>query len=434
MPTLTQVFRVLLAAMCVAVIFGCKEKKAQPQVQTPPVPVVPAEPKEPEPMPPPPMPYVPYKTLQTGTIFNGIQFKANLETEFGETAKNDRADAASYSVEMNVKVKVPKAHQSLEELGKLNDKLAVVLPGLTAALGKSKISPKFEELYGRKVNLIRTNLNRLEQLPSRHNFYDCETILELQHPVTMRRALLVQADMDVDTDGSDGDRSASIEVDSKTFQPFTSYHWAKATATPNPFLVVWEKKVRDAEAKLSDPKADAPKIKTDLKKLRSEVSDLKTWSYLLGSLDPFIVLPTSMFGGKNPYTPKIGDYCVVIVDDVLYPAIIGDAGPMWKVGEASVKLCKQINPAANGGNRSMNDLKATYLVFPGTGEKPWGAPDLTKWRTKCEQLLKEFGGYTGTLFDWQPPALPAVATPGAPGEPAVDAAVNTPASAPPAPR
>lgn len=425
----------MLAVICLIAVFGCKQKKPKtPQAQTPPPvqPQEPKEPKEPEQPPPPPMPYVPYKTLQTGTIFNGIQFKANLETEFGETAKNDRVDEASYSVEMNVKVKVPKAHQSLDELSKLNGKIATVLPGLAAALEKAKISPEYEELYGRKVNLIRTNLNRLEQLPSRHNFYDCETMLELQHPTTMRRALLVQADMDVDTDGSDGDRSASIEVDSKTFQPFTSYHWAKATATPNPFLPVWEKKVRDAEAKLTEPKADVQKIKADIKKLNSEISDLKASSYLHGSLDPFIVLPTTMLGGKTPFAARVGDYCVVIVDDILYPAIIGDAGPTWKVGEASLKLCKQINPAANGGNRSMNDLKATYLVFPGTGDKPWGAPDLTKWRTRCEQLLKEFGGYTGTLFDWQPPAPPLPVTPAVPEAPVVEAAANTPVAPRPA--
>jgi hypothetical protein len=62
----------------------------------------------------------------------------------------------------------------------------------------------------------------------------------------------------------------------------------------------------------------------------------------MGGADPFIVLPTPMFGrGKTGYTPTMGDYCVVIVGNVLYPAIIGDAGPIAKTGEASLRLCKQ---------------------------------------------------------------------------------------------
>ena len=79
----------------------------------------------------------------------------------------------------------------------------------------------------RKVTSIRTNLDRLDQLISRHNFFDCETILELQNPKTKRKALLIQADMDVDTDGTDGDRMPSFEPGSRTFQPFTSYRWKK---------------------------------------------------------------------------------------------------------------------------------------------------------------------------------------------------------------
>ena len=43
-------------------------------------------------------------------------------------------------------------------------------------------------------------------LLSRHNFYDCQTVSQLRHPNTGRRAILLQGDMDVDADGSDSDR------------------------------------------------------------------------------------------------------------------------------------------------------------------------------------------------------------------------------------
>ena len=373
------------------------------------------------------------KSLLTGNIFSGIHFKANLETSVGATATTERNTSDSYTVEVNVKVKVPKAHQQIEELQKLNNKLAMVLPGLVEMLVTAKVSPEFEELYRNKITSLRTNLNRLDQLLSRHNFYDCETILDLQHPITKRKAVLIQADMDVDTDGSDGDRIVPADGTSRTFQPFTNYHWEKKTPVPNPCVAVWEKKIADNEAKAKDPKNanDAPKLKADSARLRSEIRDMQMFSYLVGVADPFIVLPTAMFGkNRDGYTPAIGDYCVVIVDGVLYPAIIGDKGPHTKIGEASLRICKQINARANGENRPVNDLKATYLIFPGTAEK-LATPNLAQWRTRCEALLNEVGGVGGELFTWQditqssvPPPPPVPPTP-----PAV-APAAAPASAP----
>ena len=102
---------------------------------------------------------------------------------------------------------------------------------------------------------------------------------------------------------------------------------------------------------------------------------------------------------------------------VLYPAIVGDAGPAAKIGEGSLRLCQQLNPKANAAFRPESDLKVTYLVFPGTNQTPWGVPDLAKWRQRCEQLLNEIGGFEGELFTWPDlarpvvPAVPASATP-----------------------
>ena len=46
-------------------------------------------------------------------------------------------------------------------------------------------------------------------------------------------------------------------------------------------------------------------------------------SYLLGMEDPFIVisLATRLYVDKHLFTPRIGDYAVVIYRNKLYPAI-----------------------------------------------------------------------------------------------------------------
>jgi hypothetical protein len=85
------------------------------------------------------------------------------------------------------------------------------------------------------------------------------------------------------------------------------------------------------------------------------------------------------------------------------------------MGEASLRICKEVLPTASGSQRAENDLKVTYLVFPGTRERPFGPPELEKWRTRCETLLTELGGFGGELFKWEdlskppppPPATPA---------------------------
>ena len=110
------------------------------------------------------------------------------------------------------------------------------------------VSPLFAELYGTKVKVLRENLARLDQLLSRHNFYDCQTVLLLRHPETQRKAILLQADMDVDADGSDSDRMPIGTALSPNFKPFTSFRWAKKTNAPNPYLPGTEERLRKAEA------------------------------------------------------------------------------------------------------------------------------------------------------------------------------------------
>ena len=448
--------RVMAGAFAALGLIGCDQKKEpQPPTPTPtpsgtatpsptphPTPV-PTKPPTPTPEPPPtpvPTPYVPQKTLNIGSIFNGINFKTKLETIPGTTATAERNTPGSYSVEVSVKVTVPKPHRSLVELAKLNERIGTLLPGLEALLPTAKVSPEYDDLYRRKVTSIRSNLDRLDQLISRHNFFDCETMLELQNPKTKRRVLLIQADMDVDTDGADGDRMATFDTSSRTFQPLTSYRWKKRTVTPNPCAPIWERRIADNDLKIKDPKlaADVHHLKSDNARLRAELADMKAHSFLIGSQDPFVVLPTQMFGGrKNTFMPHIGDYCVVLAGDVFYPAIVGDSGPTTKIGEASLRLCREINPKSNGDSRAVNDLKVTYLVFPNTAEKETGPPDLLLWQTRCDALLKELGEHGGKFFMWQqpPPPPPPVppAPPAVPTVPAVSAPAGTlPVTPPPA--
>lgn len=413
-----------------------------------PIPVAPPTPTpvpEPTPTPaptPPPPPYVPAKRLEVGRIFNGMQYRVTLETEAGDSATADRNDLGSYRAEVVVKVKVPKPHRNLAEISQLNPRLPGLLPDLGAMIEKAKISPVFEELYRAKCASLQSNLTRLDALLTRHNFYDCETLLELEHPRTKRRALFIQADMDVDTDGSDVDRVAQIEGASSTFQPFTSYRWAKKTDKLSPLVALRETKIAELEQELATaPTARKEQIRAAIRAAKTEIGDLKQFSFLIGHADPFIVLPTFMFGaGRGPFAPAIGDYCVVIYEGVLVPAIVGDAGPRMKMGEASLRICKEILPRASGDHRAVSDLKVTYLVFPGTAQRPFDTPDLEKWRTQCAKLLDELGGSKGELLAWEditkpkpPPATPAPATP-ASATPAVAAPVIATPSPPGAAR
>src|SRR4051812_4431335 len=121
--------RAAIACLLLAAAFAaCDSKPAPPPAPaTPPPTPTPkptpvATPKPPTPTPKPeaptpaPTPYVPMKSLQTGSLFSGINYRVNFETKEGESATTERNKADSYTVEVNVKVNVPKAHQSLEDL------------------------------------------------------------------------------------------------------------------------------------------------------------------------------------------------------------------------------------------------------------------------------------------------------------------------------
>ncbi|MCX6851996.1 MAG: glycoside hydrolase family 75 protein, partial [Verrucomicrobia bacterium] len=171
-------------------------------------------------------------------------------------------------------------------------------------------------------------------------------------------------------------------------------------------------------------------------------------SSLIADKDPFIVI-SLLFRGyadQNKFTPQIGDYAAVIHEGKIYPAICGDYGPSFKMGEASLLMAKTINPKATPYIRPESDLKVTYLIFPGTAEKERSAPDLAKWREKCLALLGEVGGVGAgfELHTWEdpfkkpepppvtPPPTDGTVPPGTPGTMTIPPAVPS-ATTPPLP-
>src|SRR4029450_12954040 len=75
--------------------------------------------------------------------------------------------------------------------------------------------------------------------------------------------------------------------------------------------------------------------------------------------------------------------------------------PNDKVGEASLRIAKELNALATAYNRPVSDLKVSYIIFPGTAEKPFGPPDLDKIHARCEALVKEIGGASVPLHKWE---------------------------------
>jgi len=353
---------------------------------------------EPSPTRPPPI----GGKLDTGRLFSGITLHSTVEPTPGADATTERSDPESYVLELKLKPRVPAANRTLEELAKVTPKLPQLLPALASMFPTEPVSPLFAQLYDTKLRMLRENLSRLDLLLSRHNFFDCQTVLQLQHPQTHRKALLIQADMDVDCDGSDGDRMPAGAGAPTNFKPFTSYKWTKKTAQPNPYLAGTEERLKKAQDEFN-AKATSPERKRDLRnaltQLRAEVDTLKRYSFLIGTADPYIVMPGAFAREKDG--AKTGDYALVIFGDGIYPAIVGDIGPNDKVGEASFRIAKEINPQSTPYNRPVSDLKATYLIFPGTADTPFGPPDLEKLQMRCQKLVEEIGGASVPLHHWE---------------------------------
>ncbi len=398
--------------------------------------VAPAEvPATPTPEPTPTRPPVITGKLDTGKLFNGITLHSTVETIPGADAATERTQPDSYVLDLRLQARVPLPNKTIEELAKVTPQLPVLLPGLASMLSADPVSPLYAQLYDAKVRMLRENLARLDVLLSRHNFFDCQTVLQLQHPQTHRKALLLQADMDVDADGSDGDRMPVGTGAPANFKPSTSYRWAKKTSGPNPYLAATEGALKHAEDEYALA-TTTPVRKRDLRniiaQLRAEVGTLKKYSFLIGATDPFIVVPGAFTHAHDPVKP--GDYALVVFGDAIYPAIVGDVGPNDKVGEASLRIAKQINALSTPYNRPVSDLKVTYLIFPETADMPFGPPDLEKLQARCETLVKEIGGASVPLHPWEniiPPSPTPSPTPSPSSSPSATPSPSSTASATP---
>ncbi len=406
----------------------------------------------PEVIPDDPVPPEPEPRLPTGPVSDvrklrsGIPFKSTVDIQKGGIASRERTDDSSYTARYELSLRVPEPSRTIEDLQSVNPKLSKILPSLPDQLAKARVSRWFHQLYENKVTRVRRDAHTLNELLTKHNIYDCETILEFSAD-NGRKVFFMQAEMDVVADGSDGDRLPEMPdaiVNSTHYQPFTSYGWPKQTRTPNPMVAGWENRLKKGEEELNAAGTTAERkkwLRDRLAYLKRGIADLKGRSFLIAEYDPFIVIPVNLITSNDSFAPKVGDFAVVIHEEKLYPAIVGDGGPTFKVGEASLRMAKEINPKASPYSRPVSDLTVTYLVFPGSRDSKRGPPDYAHIRQRCHELLNEIGGLGDgyQLHEWEdllakpepepepePPADPAGPAPETPAaevtapEPAVD--------------
>lgn len=335
---------------------------------------------------------------QVAKTSKGYDFRTTFKEEEGKLASSERVREGSYEAAITVTVSRPKAATTLEELKSVNPKLDKILPGLPELVKTAKVSEFFGKLYENKAKRLKSKAYQLDDLLTKHNYYDCQTMLEMEFPGSKRKVFLMQGDMDVVSDGSDGDRLPTMPekiVNSHYYQPFTSYGWKKTGDVENPMIAGWRKWLAEERAK-PEPK------ESEIKRLEAGIEDMKRRSFLIADHDPFIVIPIDVIGDRvSPYGPNVGDYVVVIHEERIFPAIVGDGGPTFKIGEGSLRLAKEINEKASPYSRPVSDVSVTYIVFPRTSGK-WKAPDYDDWRAECEKLLGEVGGLGAgySLHQW----------------------------------
>lgn len=358
------------------------------------------------PTPEPPAP-VPRGNLRK--LGNGISYETEIKLVPGEHAATERKRDEAYQARYELTIRQPSAATTLEELEVSNPQLGSLLPELGDLLETARVSPFYSTLYDNKISRVEKSAAELKKLLSRHNFFDCDTILELERPETGLKMLLVQGDMDVVSDGSDGDRLAEMPdeiVNSTHYQPFTSYGWTKTSDRENPMIAGWRQRIKNADAELANPATTAERaawLRERKKMLVTGIEDMQRRSFLIAEYDPFIVMPVNFLLARDTeFTGKVGDYAVVFYEGRALPAIVGDGGPTFKVGEGSLRLAKELNPRASSYSRPVSTLGVTYLVFCGSAG-PKAAPDYDLWHERCQELLDQIGGLGEgvELFRWE---------------------------------
>lgn len=373
-------------------------------------------------------------TSDVREMARGLELETAINYREGDSATELRNDFSNYRAKLELSVAVPEPTDSSTRLSKINPQLPAIFEDFDLLIENAEVSPFYADLIARKQERLSKELTTLSRLTTRHNFFDCETILAGQHPTSKRKFLWIQGDMDVVSDGSDGDRLPTMPdeiVNSTHYQPFTSYGWRKSSNTPNPMIAGWEQRIRNAKAELAEPNTKPERKKwlnERIEYLQRGIEDMKYRSFLIAEYDPFIVVPIQMitYRGTNLH-PKVGDFAAVVFEDKLFPAIVGDAGPSFKVGEASLRIAREIDPQANPYRRPVSDLKVSYLVFPDSASSPKAAPDLDAWHRRCQQLIDELGGLKpsaslhkwSNLFDIEDEKAPEETTPSDATEPEI---------------
>lgn len=326
------------------------------------------------------------KDTDVSKTSRGFDYKYKVEEKAGRLAAEEREQDGTYEASLVFSLVRPEAAKRFDEVVKVNPELPKILPELEKLLDRAKVSPFYGKLYDNKKERIKSYANRFDRVLTKHNYYDCQTMLELEHPLTKRKVFLMQADMDVVSDGSDGDRLATMPdniVNSSYYQPFTSYGWKKTGTVENPMIAGWRKLLEKAKAAGNTSEAN---------RLTTGIEDLKRRSFLIAEYDPFIVIPVDIIGDRvSEWGPNVGDYVAVIYENKIYPAIVGDGGPTYKAGEASLRMAKELNPKSSSYSRPVSNLTVTYLVFPRSAGD-FGPPTYESWRTECGKLLNEIGG------------------------------------------
>ena len=373
--------------------------------------------------------------LKACLVFLSFAVVCHADTELSAWMKPGRTDAVK--VPKRGYLQEPKAYtvarpvplKTVEEFKRINPLLPTVLPGLSDLLASAKVSPKFDDLYDRKVKRLAKNLMSDEE------FFDCATVLHLTAEKG-RHVVLLQSDMDVVTDGSDPDRLARLEqydagLLDNNFQPLVGYFWAGKPGQTNPFLDFYPREIAAVNAFTAQVNAmiqGLPEQKiagdhcfawrrllaccksqseelTDL--YRKHAKDMNGGHSLIAETDPFVVVPgawvpkdeSKAAAAGDPFQIYLGDYVAVIHKGVVYPAIVGDTGPEHKTGEASLKIARAIRPSASGNLGAVNGVGVTYLIFPGTHD-PRSKPDLDHFRVQVQKYLSEIGGLGGELHKW----------------------------------
>ncbi len=340
---------------------------------------------------------------------SGIPFETELNFGEGASASAERANEDSFTARYTLNLRVPAPATTVGELETLNPNLSAMLPGLHDLFGTAEVSPWFHTLHDNKLSRVRRDAHTLNTILTKHNVYDCETILHLRG-ADGTRVFWLQSMMDVVSDGSDGDRLPEMPdeiVNSTNYQPFTSYGWRKRTSRPNPMIAGWERRIENARREIADPDTTDERrawLQDRKAYLKRGIEDMTYRSYLIAEHDPFIVIPVNLITARDdPFAPKVGDFAVVVHEESLYPAIVGDGGPNFKVGEASLRMARAINPRSNPYRRPVTDLTVSYIVFPGSKDTPHGPPDYERIRTRCAELLKKIGGLGEgyELHEWE---------------------------------